>query len=172
MAVDRANNILLNYRCHGPPIRIRPVAVSELRYVANELEGLAGGADTVVLISLWAHFTSSPLELYVRRLRLIRAAVRRLLARGPGTLVVIRSANLVAMDQTKSGHSSDWFSLQIDAALRAVFRGLAVVLVDAWEMTLAHHSEHNIHPPPAIIRNTMDLVLSHICPEKTEKKTS
>ncbi|XP_030225913.1 NXPE family member 3 isoform X3 [Gadus morhua] len=171
MAVDSKHNILMKYRCHGPPIRIRPVVVSELRYVANELDGLAGGPDTVVLFSVWAHFTSFPVEVYIRRMRHIRRATVRLLARGPGTLVVIRSANFVAMDQTTSTHSSDWFSLQMDGVLRAMFQGMAVVLVDAWEMTLAHHSAHNIHPPPPVIKNMVDLVLAHVCPDETDKKS-
>ncbi|XP_030218639.1 NXPE family member 3-like [Gadus morhua] len=166
MAVDFKNNILMNYRCHGPPIRILPVSTSELRYVADELDGLAGGPDTVVVFSIWAHFTSFPIEVYIRRMRHIRQALVRLLDRGPGTLVIIRSANFVAMDQTTSKHSSDWFSLQIDTVLRTMFKGLGVVFVDAWEMTLAHHSPHNIHPPPPIIKNMVDLILSHVCPDK------
>ena len=166
MAVDFKHNILMNYRCHGPPIRIFPVSTSELRYVANEVDGLAGGPDTVVVFSIWAHFTSFPIEVYIRRMRHIRQALVRLLDRGPGTLVIIRSANFVAMDQTTSKHSSDWFSLQIDTVLRTMFKGLGVVFVDAWEMTLAHHSPHNIHPPPPIIKNMVDLILSHVCPDK------
>ncbi|CAL8373348.1 unnamed protein product [Boreogadus saida] len=166
MAVDFKKNILMNYRCHGPPIRIAPVSTSELRYVASELDGLAGDPDTVVVFSIWAHFTSFPIEVYIRRMRHIRQALVRLLDRGPGTLVIIRSANFVAMDQTTSKHSSDWFSLQIDKVLRTMFKGLGAVFVDAWEMTLAHRSPHNIHPPPPIIKNMVDLVLSHVCPDK------
>ncbi|CAL8255576.1 unnamed protein product [Gadus morhua 'NCC'] len=166
MAVDFKHNILMNYRCHGPPIRIFPVSTSELRYVANEVDGLAGGPDTVVVFSIWAHFTSFPIEVYIRRMRHIRQALVRLLDRGPRTLVIIRSANFVAMDQTTSKHSSDWFSLQIDKVLRTMFKGLAAVFVDAWEMTLAHHSPHNIHPPPPIIKNMVDLILSRVCPDK------
>ncbi|CAL8238575.1 unnamed protein product [Lota lota] len=169
MAVDGKHNILLKYRCHGPPIRILPVSTSELRYVANELDGLAGGPDTVVVFSIWGHFTSFPVEVYIRRMRHIRRALVRLLDRGPGTLVVIRSANFAAMNQERSMHSSDWFSLQLDRVLRTMFTGLAVVFVDAWEMTLAHHLPHNIHPPPAIIKNMMDLILSHVCPDKKMK---
>ncbi|CAL8290731.1 unnamed protein product [Lota lota] len=108
MAVDGKHNILLKYRCHGPPIRILPVSTSELRYVANELDGLAGGPDTVVVFSIWAHFTSFPVEVYIRRMRHIR-------------------------------------------------RALPIV------------SPHNIHPPPAIIKNMVDLILSHVCPDKKMK---
>uniref|UniRef100_A0A8C5AD52 NXPE C-terminal domain-containing protein n=1 Tax=Gadus morhua TaxID=8049 RepID=A0A8C5AD52_GADMO len=147
------------------PLTISNVA-SELRYVANELDRLPGGPNTVVVLSLWAHFSPFPVEVYIRRMRHIRRALERLLARGPGTLVVIRSANLRALDKEMSLNHSDWFSLQLDRILRNMFMGLAVVFVDAWEMTLAHHSPHNIHPHPDIIKNMISLILTQVCPAK------
>lgn len=166
MAVDIAHNVIVRYRCHGPPIRFSTVLSSELRYVSNELDGLSGGPNTVVVLSVWAHFSTFPVEVYIRRLRHIRRSVVRLLARAPGTLVVIRSANLQALDQEVSLYNSDWFSLQLDAVLKAMFKGLNVLMVDAWEMSAAHHLPHALHPPPSIVRNMIDLVLSYICPEK------
>ncbi|KAL0963523.1 hypothetical protein UPYG_G00307540 [Umbra pygmaea] len=166
MSVDSTHNILLRYRCHGPPIRFTTVIASEMRYVANELDGLAGGADTVVVISVWAHFSTYPVEVYIRRMRHIRRAVLHLLDRAPGTLVVIRSANLQALDPEVSLYNSDWFSLQLDTVLRAMFQGLDVLFVDAWEMTLAHHLPHALHPPPVIVKNMIDAILSYVCPEK------
>ncbi|XP_026768676.3 NXPE family member 3 [Pangasianodon hypophthalmus] len=164
MAVDSTNNILVSYRCHGPPIRFTPVLSSELHYVANELDRIQGGPDTVVLVSVWSHFSSFPIEMYIRRLRHIRRAVVRLLNRDPATLVVIRTANLQKLDPENSLFNSDWFCLQIDAVLRAMFRGLNVQILDAWEMTLGHHLPHDLHPPRAIIKNMIDVILSHICP--------
>ncbi|KAB5576908.1 hypothetical protein PHYPO_G00203930 [Pangasianodon hypophthalmus] len=164
MAVDSRNNILVRYRCHGPPIRFSSVLSSELHYVANELDRIQGGPHTVVLVSVWSHFSTFPIEVYVRRLRHIRRAVMRLLDREPATLVVIRTANLQQLNSESSLFNSDWFSLQRDVVLRAMFRGLRVQLLDAWEMTLAHHLPHDIHPPRAIIRNMMDMILSRICP--------
>lgn len=164
MAVDSKNNILLSYRCHGPPIRFTSVLSSELHYVANEIDRIKGGPDTVVLVSVWSHFSTYPIEVYIRRLRHIRKAVIRLLNREPATMVVIRTANLQKLDPGSSLFNSDWFSLQIDAVLRAMFKGLNVQLLDAWEMTLAHHLPHLLHPPPSIIKNMIDLILSHICP--------
>lgn len=167
MAVDSTHNILLRYRCHGPPIRFSTVIASEMRYVANELDGLAGGPDTVVVLSVWAHFSTFPVEVYIRRLRHIRRAVVRLLDRAPGTLIVVRSANLQALDPEVSLYNSDWFSAQLDGVLRAMFRGLDVLLVDAWEMTLAHNLPHALHPPPVIVKNMIDTILSYVCPEKS-----
>ncbi|XP_014057085.1 NXPE family member 3 isoform X1 [Salmo salar] len=167
MAVDSAHNILLKYRCHGPPIRFNTVIASEMRYVANELDGLTGGSNTVVFISIWSHFSTFPLQVYIRRLRHIRRAVLRLLDRASGTLVVLRSANLQALDPKVSLYNSDWFSVQLDGVLRAMFKGLDVLLIDAWEMTLAHHLPHALHPPPIIIKNMIDIILSHVCPESS-----
>ncbi|KAF7709345.1 NXPE family member 3-like [Silurus meridionalis] len=164
LAVDRWDNILVSYRCHGPPIRFTSVLSSELGYVANELDKIQGGPRTVVLVSVWSHFSTFPIEVYIRRLRHIRRAVLQLLAQEPDTVVVIRTANLQKIGPESSLFNSDWFSLQRDAVLRAMFKGIHVQLIDAWEMTLAHHLPHDIHPPLLIIENMIDLILSHICP--------
>ncbi|XP_035644933.1 NXPE family member 3-like isoform X1 [Oncorhynchus keta] len=164
MAVDSTHNILLRYHCHGPPIRFTNVIASEMRYVANELDGLTGGSNTVVFISIWSHFSTFPVQVYIRRLRHIRRAMVRLLDRAPGTMVVLRSANLQALDPKVSLYNSDWYSLQLDGVLRAMFRGLDILLIDAWEMTLGHHLPHALHPPPIIIKNMIDIILSRICP--------
>ncbi|XP_061647910.1 NXPE family member 3 [Phyllopteryx taeniolatus] len=163
MAVDSTHNILLKYRCHGPPIRFSTVTASELRYIANELDGLAGGPNTVVALSIWSHFSTFPAEVYVRRLRHIRKAVARLLDRAPGTAVAVRTANPQALGGDVSLYNSDWFSLQLDAVLRAAFKGLDVMLVDAWQMCVAHRQPHHLHPPTAIVKNMVDMMLSYVC---------
>ncbi|KTF79918.1 hypothetical protein cypCar_00035964 [Cyprinus carpio] len=170
MAVDSKHNILLRYRCHGPPIRFTSVFSAEMHYISNELDGLRGGSDTVVVISIWAHFSTFPVQVYIRRLRHIRRAVIRLLNREPATLVLIRTANLQKLDPESSLFNSDWFSQQLDAVLRAMFKHLNVHLVDAWEMTLAHHHPHQLHPPPDIISNMVNFILSLICPVRRKKR--
>ncbi|KAK9525446.1 hypothetical protein VZT92_016153 [Zoarces viviparus] len=165
MSLDYANNIFVTYRCHGPPIHYYPMSTRELRYIANELDDLVGGPNTVVVFGIWAHFGSFPMEIYIRRLQSIRRAVVGLLDRAPGTLVVIRTANPRYLDLFVSLINSDWYSLQRDKVLRAIFKGLNVHLIDAWEMTLAHHLPHNIHPLPPIIRNMINYLLSNICPQ-------
>ena len=166
MALDNANNILVMYRCHGPPIRFGSVPTNELRYIANELDDLAGGTNTVVVLGIWSHFSTFPIEVYIRRLQSIRRAVVRLLDRAPGTLVVIRTANPKALTLYETLTNSDWYSLQRDKVLRAMFKGLNVHLLDVWEMVVAHHLPHSLHPQPPIIKNMIDVVLSNICPQK------
>ncbi|MED6259435.1 hypothetical protein ATANTOWER_022716 [Ataeniobius toweri] len=164
MALDYLNKILVTFHSHGPPIRFGSMPVSQLHHIANELDRVAGGTSTVVVIGIWSHFSTFPIEVYIRRLLNIRKAVVRLLTRAPGTLVVIRTANPKEMTLYESLTNSDWFSLQRDKVLRAIFKGANVRLVDAWEMTLAHHLPHKLHPEPDIIKNMIDVVLSYICP--------
>ncbi|XP_062287460.1 NXPE family member 3 [Scomber scombrus] len=163
MAVDSTHNILLKYRCHGPPIRFSTVMSSEMRYISNEVDGLPGGPNTVVVLSIWAHFSTFPVEVYIRRLRHIRQALLRLMDRAPETFIVIRSANLQALDQEVSLYNSDWYSLQLNTVLRAMFKGMNVLLIDAWQMSSAHYLPHALHPPPPIIKNMIDMLLSYIC---------
>uniref|UniRef100_G3NBX2 NXPE C-terminal domain-containing protein n=1 Tax=Gasterosteus aculeatus aculeatus TaxID=481459 RepID=G3NBX2_GASAC len=166
MSLDYENNILVTYRCHGPPIHWITIPTRELRYIANELDDLNAGPNTVVVLSIWAHITTYPMEIYIRRLQSIRRAVVRLLDTNPGTMVIIRTANSRALSLQVSLTNSDWYSLQCDKVLKAMFKGLNVHLIDAWEMTLAHHLPHDIHPPPPIIRNMMNCLFSYICPQK------
>ncbi|XP_039648084.1 NXPE family member 3-like [Perca fluviatilis] len=162
MALDYANNILVKFRFHSPPIQSPPVLTSKLRYIANEIDDLIGGTDTVVVFGIWAHFATYPMQIYIRRLQSIRRAVVRLLDRAPGTVVVIRTGT--PRDVTLI--YNDWHSLQCYKVLRTMFKGLNVHLIDAWEMVLAHHLPHNVHPPRPIIENMINVFLSYTCPQK------
>ncbi|XP_075398710.1 NXPE family member 3 isoform X2 [Tenrec ecaudatus] len=167
LAVDQKHNILLKYRCHGPPIRFTTVFSSELHYVANELNGIVGGKNTVVAIAVWSHFSTFPWEVYIRRLRNIRRAVVQLLDRSPKTVVVIRAANVQELGPEVSLFNSDWYNFQLDTILRRMFSGVGVYLVDAWEMSQAHYLPHKLHPDEIIVKNQLDLFLSFVCPLET-----
>uniref|UniRef100_A0A672GXJ0 Neurexophilin and PC-esterase domain family, member 3 n=1 Tax=Salarias fasciatus TaxID=181472 RepID=A0A672GXJ0_SALFA len=166
LALDYTNNIIVTFRCHGPPIRFGNVPIGELRYIANELDSVIGGSNTIIVLGIWSHFSTFPMEVYIRRLMSIRRAVVQLLARAPETLVIVRTANLKALTLYETLTNSDWYSMQRDKALRAVFKGTGVHLVDAWEMTLAHNLPHNLHPDRPIIKNMINVLLSYVCPAK------
>uniref|UniRef100_A0A3Q2PY41 Neurexophilin and PC-esterase domain family member 3 n=1 Tax=Fundulus heteroclitus TaxID=8078 RepID=A0A3Q2PY41_FUNHE len=172
MALDFVNKVLLTFRSHGPPIRFGSMPVSQLHYIANELDRVAGGSDTLVVIGIWSHFSTFPIEVYIRRLLNIRRAVVRLLTRAPATMVIIRTANPKELTLYETLTNSDWFSLQRDKVLRAIFEGVNVRLVDAWEMILAHHLPHKLHPESDIIKNMVDVLLSYICPIAGSFKSS
>ncbi|XP_029968722.1 NXPE family member 3-like isoform X2 [Salarias fasciatus] len=166
MALDYTNKIMVTYRCHGPPIRFNKVLIGGLSYIANELESVIGGRDTIIVLGIWSHFSTFPMEVYIRRLMSIRRAVVKLLARAPETLVIVRTANLKNLTLYETLTNSDWYSMQRDKALRAVFKGTKVHLVDAWEMTLAHNLPHKLHPDRPIIKNMINVLLSYVCPAK------
>ncbi|KAJ0056866.1 hypothetical protein NL108_000652, partial [Boleophthalmus pectinirostris] len=166
LAVDYINDIVMTFRCHGPPLRFGYVPVSQLRYVANELDGVTGGPNTVVVIGIWSHFSTFPMEVYYQRIMTIRKAALRLLNRAPDTKIIIRSANMKDLTLFESLTNSDWYSLKRDKLLRAVFRDTGVFLLDAWEMAQAHYLPHNLHPQPEIIKQMIDGVLSYTCPGK------
>uniref|UniRef100_A0A8C5TUM2 Neurexophilin and PC-esterase domain family member 3 n=1 Tax=Malurus cyaneus samueli TaxID=2593467 RepID=A0A8C5TUM2_9PASS len=161
------HNILLKFRCHGPPIRFSTVFSSELRYIANELDGIVGGRNTVIAITIWSHFSTFPVEVYIRRLRNIRRAIIQLLDRSPKTVIVIRTANVQELGPEVSLFNSDWYSFQLDSVMRKMFSGIAVHFVDAWEMSVAHYLPHNLHPNGIIVKNQIDAFLSYVCPLQT-----
>ncbi|XP_033979634.1 NXPE family member 3-like isoform X2 [Trematomus bernacchii] len=165
LALDYENKIMVTFRLHGPPLRFDG-SFEEIRYIANELDDLIGAPNTVVVVGISAHFASFPIEVYIRRLQRIRSAVVRLLDRAPKTVIIIRTANPKALWLYETITNSDWFSVQCDKVLRAIFKGLNVHLIDAWEMVLAHHLPNSLHPQPPIIKNMMDVLFSYTCPLK------
>ncbi|XP_063786978.1 NXPE family member 3-like isoform X2 [Pseudophryne corroboree] len=161
IAVDAIAGLAVRWRAHGLPLRTSKTMVSNLHYESAHLAGIGGGPHTVIVITLWAHFTTYPVQVYLERLGRIRKAVASLLFRSPQTTVILKSANT----GSKSVYGSDWLSLQLDILLRVYFKGLAVIILDAWDMTSCHYLPDAIHPGPAVIRNEVDLMLSYICPQ-------
>ncbi|XP_067896096.1 NXPE family member 3-like [Heterodontus francisci] len=166
LAVDLENNIMVEFHPHGPPIRFNTVSSQDLHYIANELDEIKGGRNTVIVITLWSHFSTFPVEVYIRRLQNIRRSVLQLLGRSPDTLVVIKTANVQALPGEVSLYNSDWYSYQFDLVMRKMFTGIKVAFVDAWEMTIAHYLPHELHPQQVIVKNEIDVFLSYVCPSE------
>ncbi|XP_075061897.1 NXPE family member 3-like [Mixophyes fleayi] len=161
LAVDANAGLAMRYRSHGLPLRTSKTLISDLHYESVHLAGIGGGPHTIVVLTLWAHFTNYPVRVYLERLDRVRRAIASLLFRSPQTTVIIKSANT----GDKLIHSSDWLSLQLDILLRAAFKGMAVTIVDAWDMTSCHYLPDDMHPGPPVVRNEVDLMLSYICPQ-------
>lgn len=166
LAVDYANDIVVTFRCHNTPLRFYNVLASQLHYIEQELDRLAGGPDYMVVIGIWAHFTSFPMEVYYQRLMSIRRGIQRLLHRAPQTKVIIRSGNLKRMYMSYCLSHSDWYTVQREKVLRAVFGDLNVFILNSWDMVLAHDPPHELHPPPDVVKQMIDMMLSYVCPNK------
>ncbi|XP_060689628.1 NXPE family member 3-like isoform X2 [Hemiscyllium ocellatum] len=163
LAVNVENNIVVKFRPHGLPIQFDTFS-RHLRYASNVLDEIRGGGNTVIAITLTAHFTPFPVEVYIRRIQIIRRSILQLLDRSPDTLVVIKTANVREQPPQIISSASDWYAYQFDSVMRKMFTGIKVVFVDAWEMTIAHYLPHHIHPGRIIIKNEVDVFLSHVCP--------
>ncbi|XP_068130157.1 NXPE family member 3-like [Hyperolius riggenbachi] len=161
LAVDADAGLAIRWRAHGLPLRTTKTLMSDLHYEAAHLAGIGGGRHTAIVLTLWAHFTTYPIRVYLERLERVRKAIASLLLRSPETTVIFKSANT----GYKSIYGSDWLSLQLDILLRASFRGMAVTIIDAWDMTSCHYLPDDIHPGAPVIRNEVDLMLSYICPK-------
>ncbi|XP_072269306.1 NXPE family member 3-like [Pyxicephalus adspersus] len=161
LATDTEHGYLVQWRAHQRPLTMKRTRLQELKYIANELDGIGGGDDgLVIVINCLAHFIFFPVDVYFRRMMLIRDAVARLLERSKQTTVIIKSGNTGFL----SVHGSDWLSWQLDTLMRAMFSGLPVTIVDAWQMTSCHYHPKAIHPRKIIVQNMVDLMLSFICP--------
>ncbi|KAM8966344.1 LOW QUALITY PROTEIN: NXPE family member 3-like [Pelodytes ibericus] len=162
LATDTKHGFLVHWRAHQRPLSMTCPHLQELHYIANELDGIGGRRENlVIVINCMAHFIPFPVSVYVRRMQGIRNAVVRLLNRSPQTKVIIKSGNTGYLYI----HGSDWLSLQLDTVMRIMFSGVPVTLLDSWQMTSCHHSPRNIHPGKVIVKNEVDLMLSFICPQ-------
>ncbi|XP_073510554.1 NXPE family member 3-like [Phyllobates terribilis] len=161
LAVDTDAGLVMRYRSHGLPLKTSKTLVAHLQYEAAHLAGIDGGPHTVVVMTLCPHFASFPVRFYLERLEKVRQAVASLLFRSPETTVIIKSANT----GFKKLYISDWLTLQLDILLRAAFKGMGVIILDVWDMTSCHYLPDDMHPGPPVIKNEVDLMLSHICPK-------
>ncbi|XP_078524630.1 NXPE family member 3-like isoform X1 [Lissotriton helveticus] len=161
LAVDPDNGLMILWRAHGNPLRTEKTMMADIHYMANDITNIGGGPDVVIVFTIWAHFTTYPVELYIHRVRNIRRSITELLKRSPKTTVIIKTANT----SYTSIYGSDWLSLQLDMILRKMFSELPVAIVDAWDMTSCHYLKEDIHPGKIIIQNEVDMFLSFICPK-------
>ncbi|XP_063051974.1 NXPE family member 3-like [Engraulis encrasicolus] len=161
MAVDVQNNIDIHWRTHGLPYRCPKAKMSSLQYIEKLIDEMDGGPQTVLVFTMWAHYTSFPLSYFVHRVSLVQRAVASLLRRAPQTKVIIKSANTAYMIK----YRSDWLFFMLDRVMREAFRDMDVYFLDVWQMTSCHYLPYDLHPQEVIIKNEVDVLLSFICPE-------
>ncbi|KAK7881083.1 hypothetical protein WMY93_032318 [Mugilogobius chulae] len=165
LAVNHTDDIMVTYRVHGVPFQSYPVPVSHMQYVSSELDRVIGGPNTVVIISVWAHFTNLSHGALLSSTHKHSQSSATSAKPSPGTKVIVRTGGWRHLILYYTQVISDWYALQRDKLLRAVFKDTGVFLLEAWEMTQAYHLPHDIHPGPEIIKLMVDQVLSLTCPE-------
>ena len=164
-AYDQSDNISLSYIFHGLPFTSNAIHRSEIDYIANRLDRFdKGGPDTVIVVSIWAHFWIADLQFYRQRLRTIKDAIHRLEKRTPGTRIFFKSPNTIAGSRT-----SGFTNWRMAGMMRVLIEEMSgfnnVTIINAWDMTIGHWTGLNIHPSPLIIEQEVDILLSFICPD-------
>ncbi|XP_050954430.1 NXPE family member 3-like isoform X1 [Labeo rohita] len=162
MAVELKNNSIIHWRPHGVPLRFTKMLITDLHYIGNDIDEIAGGPHAVVIFTIAAHLVFHPITFYVHEVAKIRQSVAALLRRAPETTIIIKSGNTGGQ---KNIFQSDWYTLQLNTVMREMFRDIdGVIYFDVWQMTSCHYITENVHPEPVIIGNEVNMLLSYVCP--------
>nr|XP_017209471.1 NXPE family member 3-like [Danio rerio] len=162
MAVELTNNIIVHWGPHGVPLRFTKMPITDLHYISNDINEIAGGSHAVIVFTLFAHLVFHPLTFYVHEVAKIRQSVVSLLSRAPDTIIIIKSGNTAGY---KDIFQSDWYAMQLNTVMQEMFRDIdGVIYFDVWQMTSCHYLRENIHPGPVIVANEVDMFLSFVCP--------
>ncbi|XP_042620892.1 NXPE family member 3-like isoform X2 [Cyprinus carpio] len=162
MAVELINNIIIHWRPHGVPLRFTKMLITDLHYISNDIDEIAGGPHAVIVFTFFAHLVFHPITFYVYEVAKIRQSVVALLSRAPETTVIIKSGNTAGL---KNIFQSDWHVLQLDTVMQEMFRDIeGVIYLDVWQMTSCHYLSEDIHPGPVIVANEVNMLLSYVCP--------
>eukprot|EP00058_Branchiostoma_floridae_P017178 XP_002602666.1 hypothetical protein BRAFLDRAFT_72966 [Branchiostoma floridae] len=141
---------------------------NDFRYVADELDSTHVGPNTVIVLSLWAHYTAEPLDMIRSRLYAIRCAIHRLMRRSPGTRVLVRTGTTREHTGGELQYyllGSDWLAYQITEVIREMFVADSDVFVlDTWDMSVCQPGKDFIHPDQTMVDNQLNILFSHICP--------
>ncbi|XP_068120794.1 NXPE family member 2-like [Hyperolius riggenbachi] len=162
MAYDLKNNIYIQWKKHGHPlVTLSFFNMKDHSYTTNEIDRLAGGPNTIIVITLGQHFRPFPLPVFIKRILNVRSAIERLFLRSPDTKVILKSENTRDIN-TDVERFSDFHGYIQYLVIQNIFSGLNVGVIDVWDMTVAFGS-HNVHPPVEVVRNQINLFLSYIC---------
>ncbi|XP_016340402.1 NXPE family member 3-like [Sinocyclocheilus anshuiensis] len=162
MAVELKNNIIIHWRPHGVPLRFSKLLITNLHYISNDIDEIAGDSHAVVVFTFFAHRVFHPLTFYVHEVAKIRQSVVALLSRAPQTTVIIKSGNTAGR---KNIFQSDWYTMQLNTVMQEMFRDInGVIYLDVWQMTSCHYLRESIHPGPVIVANEVKTFLSYVCP--------
>ncbi|XP_005347328.3 NXPE family member 1 [Microtus ochrogaster] len=160
--LDAEGHTLVEWKKHSHPfITVNLYSVIDDGYIPQEIDRLLGDKDTAIAITLGQHFRPFPMELFIRRAISIRNAIERLFLRAPDTKVIIKTENIREMyiDTEKFGDFHGYIQY---LTLKDIFKDLRVGIIDAWDMTIACHS-NILHPPEQVIGNQIAMFLNYIC---------
>ncbi|XP_031762014.1 NXPE family member 1 isoform X2 [Xenopus tropicalis] len=162
LALDMNLNTYIQWKKHGHPfVTMSFFTVKHYTSVPQEIDRLAGGPYTVIVIALGQHFRPFPITLFIRRLLNVRKAIERLFVRSPDTKVIIKSENTREVN-TDVERFSDFHGYIQYLLAKDIFQGLNVGIIDAWDMTVASGS-FDVHPASSVIKSQINMFLEFLC---------
>uniref|UniRef100_A0A1B8XV27 NXPE C-terminal domain-containing protein n=1 Tax=Xenopus tropicalis TaxID=8364 RepID=A0A1B8XV27_XENTR len=162
LALDLKLNTYIQWKKHGHPfVTMSFFTVKDYTSVPQEIDRLAGGPYTVIVIALGQHFRPFPITLFIRRLLNVRKAIERLFVRSPDTKVIIKSENTRELN-TDVERFSDFHGYIQYLLAKDIFQGLNVGIIDAWDMTVALGS-FKVHPVSSVIKSQINMFLEFLC---------
>ena len=169
-AIDERNNIVFHFSAHGPPLQNGGAPKSQ-PYIADQIDDIKGGENTVVAITIGNHLLLYEPSVFIQRLENIKQAVLRLLKRSPETLIVFKGMNIFVMDDFDTNQCclSDWLAYRLDTIARNILKDIkGVTYLDMWELSGSHSSTPGgLHTQAEVVHNEVSLFLSFVCPEMT-----
>ncbi|XP_075822149.1 NXPE family member 4 isoform X3 [Microtus pennsylvanicus] len=162
LAVDLDEKINIQWQKHGYPLIGSLVySVKEIENIARIIDRTGGEKNTVIVISLGQHFRPFPIDVFIRRALNVHKALQRLLLRSPDTMVVLKTENTREMTSDVE-RLSDFHGYTQYLALKDIFQGLNVGVIDAWDMTIAYGT-NDVHPPQYVVGSQINIFLNYIC---------
>lgn len=158
-AKDDSLNLTMQYRSHGSPL-LNPGPEDARPYISDTLDAIAtGGKGSVVILTIGYHFHALSPDVFLIRLRIIKAVMKNMMQRLPGIQVVIKGLHYHAYDI----RDKLWLTYRLEVLLRKEFVGMAgVTFMELWDWTLVSHNKY-LHPILTILDHIVDDILDAIC---------
>ncbi|GFO08604.1 nxpe family member 3 [Plakobranchus ocellatus] len=136
--------------------QIKPEVLSS---AVEKMDAIPARGKYIVHLHNFLHFMPFHLGLVEHRLRLLRAAVERLLARNPHVFVIYQSAHSAYDHGEKNWHKLNAFLVELQ---RQIMSGLGprAMFVRAFSLTVANENKDG---HPQISNQFMWLYMGHIC---------
>ncbi|RUS84943.1 hypothetical protein EGW08_007305, partial [Elysia chlorotica] len=166
LCINHQYKYLIRWRTHALPFHTNAdhwAPRTNQQSLGLSIDEIPPTGKYIVLLHMYLHFTTHHYSVYIARVRAMRDAVQRLLARNPDAKVVIRGphAAFKGWNPMLGGDAQALLYLDI---LKSEFRHLydKVLLLDFWDMTVAWESG-DFHPEAKITQQMLRVLFGYVC---------
>ncbi|XP_069119727.1 NXPE family member 3-like isoform X2 [Argopecten irradians] len=162
-ALNTESNIDLMWAPHNPPFYVGPhQSLDTMRSVGNWLDRVSHDKPNVVIIHLFYHLTRTTLSVFRAFVKDARAGVDRLLARDPGSTVIIQGPHSITfkkvlepIDYLRRCQEDIWYQEFLGSHEKVYY-------VRNWDRTSGMENV-NMHPQGQAMLDLSNEMLSYFC---------